>query len=201
MRANTSAGKFNIVTYCNSRTPETATCWCVCVLYGSDVNLRFVWSRLCGIWYELISWDQHILVHTPVKVKVKVIHPRTDHEGPEGGRYIALLFLQPRRQTAVDGQRHAPAALPPRKTRYALYRRLGGPQSRSERMLKNSPTPGFDPRTVQHVASCYTDWANAAHSTILYCGVLLLDTAIQYLYVKHFSLPRVKKVLYNTQTP
>ena len=29
----------------------------------------------------------------------------------------------------VGGQRHAPAALPPGKTRYPLYRRLGGPQS------------------------------------------------------------------------
>ena len=28
----------------------------------------------------------------------------------------------------VGGQRHAPAALPPGKTRYPLYRRLGGPQ-------------------------------------------------------------------------
>jgi hypothetical protein len=28
----------------------------------------------------------------------------------------------------VGGQRHAPAALPPRITRYPLYRRLGGPQ-------------------------------------------------------------------------
>ena len=28
----------------------------------------------------------------------------------------------------VGGQRHAPVALPLRKTRYALYRRLGGPQ-------------------------------------------------------------------------
>ena len=28
----------------------------------------------------------------------------------------------------VGGQRHAPATLPPGKTRYPLYRRLGGPQ-------------------------------------------------------------------------
>jgi hypothetical protein len=28
----------------------------------------------------------------------------------------------------VGGQRHAPAALPPGKTRYPLYRKLGGPQ-------------------------------------------------------------------------
>jgi len=31
----------------------------------------------------------------------------------------------------VSGQRNAPAAWTPRKTRYALYRRLGGPQGRS----------------------------------------------------------------------
>ena len=31
----------------------------------------------------------------------------------------------------VSGQHHAPAALPPGKTRYPLYRRLGGPQGRS----------------------------------------------------------------------
>ena len=55
----------------------------------------------------------------------------------------------------VGSQRHAPAALPPRKTRYPLYRRLGGPQGRMRKIL---PPPGFDPRTVQPVASRYTDW-------------------------------------------
>jgi hypothetical protein len=45
------------------------------------------------------------------------------------------------------------------KTRYPLYRRLGGPQGRSGRTLKISPLPGFEPRTVQPVASRYTDWA------------------------------------------
>jgi len=59
----------------------------------------------------------------------------------------------------VDGQRHAPTALPPGKTRYPLYRRLGGPQRRSGRVGKISPPPEFDPRTVLPVASRYTDWA------------------------------------------
>ena len=36
----------------------------------------------------------------------------------------------------VDGQRHAPAALPPGKARYALYRTLGGPQGRSGQVRK-----------------------------------------------------------------
>ena len=48
-------------------------------------------------------------------------------------------------------------ALLPGKTRYPLYRRLGGPQSRSRRVRKISSTPGFDSRTVQLVASGYTD--------------------------------------------
>ena len=62
----------------------------------------------------------------------------------------------------VGGQRHALAALPPGKTRYPLYRRLGGPQGRSGRVRKFSPPSGFDPRTVQPVASRYIDWAIAA---------------------------------------
>ena len=59
----------------------------------------------------------------------------------------------------MGDQHHAPAALPPGKTRYPLYRRLGGPQGRSGRVRKFSPQTGFDPRTVQPVASGYTDWA------------------------------------------
>ena len=43
----------------------------------------------------------------------------------------------------VGGQRHAPAALPPRKTRHPLYIRLGGPQGRSGRMWKISPHTGI----------------------------------------------------------
>ena len=63
----------------------------------------------------------------------------------------------------MGGQRHAPAALPPGKTQYPLYRRLGGPQGRSGRVRKISPPQGFDPRTVQPEASRYTDWAIPAH--------------------------------------
>jgi hypothetical protein len=37
--------------------------------------------------------------------------------------------------------------------------RLGGPQRRSGQVRKFSPPPGFDPRTVQPIASRYNDWA------------------------------------------
>jgi len=51
------------------------------------------------------------------------------------------------------------SSLPPGKSRYPLYRRLDGPQGRSGHMRKISAPPGFDPRTVQPVASRYADYA------------------------------------------
>jgi len=48
-----------------------------------------------------------------------------------------------------------PSRFTPGKNRYPLCRRLDGPQSRSGGVRKISPTPGFDSRTVQPVASCY----------------------------------------------
>jgi len=59
----------------------------------------------------------------------------------------------------VDGQRHAPTTLSTGKTRYPLRGRLGGSYGRYGRVWKISPPPGFDPRTVQPVASRYTDYA------------------------------------------
>jgi hypothetical protein len=90
-------------------------------------------------------------------------HPRTGHKGTEGEcRYSCTLSLT----SALDGvrcQHYAQAALPSAKTRYPLYRRLGGSQGSSGRVWKNSPPPGFHPRTVQLVASRYTDWAILTH--------------------------------------
>jgi len=56
-------------------------------------------------------------------------------------------------------------SLPLGKTRYPLYRRLGGPQGWSGQVWKISPPPGFDPRTAQPVASRYTDYATRPTST------------------------------------
>jgi hypothetical protein len=68
----------------------------------------------------------------------------------------------------MGGKRNAPAALPAVKTRYPSYRRLGGLMGRSGRVRKISPPPGFNPRTVQPVAFCYTDWVLSAHK--IYTG-------------------------------
>jgi hypothetical protein len=77
-----------------------------------------------------------------------------------GSRCIALLFLQTRRQMGVGGQCHAPATLHPGKTWYPLYWRPGGPQGRSGWVQKILPSLGFDPRTVQPIASRYTNYAH-----------------------------------------
>ena len=63
----------------------------------------------------------------------------------------------------VGGQRHAPASLPSGKTLYPLYRRVGGPQSRSGQVWKISSPLRFDTRIFLSVASRYTDWATPAH--------------------------------------
>jgi hypothetical protein len=69
--------------------------------------------------------------------------------------------FEPRISAGERSQTHAlalAATLPPENKRLPLNRRrLGGPQSRSAQVRKISPLPGFDPRTVQPVASCYAD--------------------------------------------
>jgi hypothetical protein len=71
------------------------------------------------------------------------VHPRTCHEGPEGEhRYSSTLSLTSV-PDGVGGQRHAPAALPPGKNRYPLYRRLRGPQGRYGQVRKISPPTGI----------------------------------------------------------
>ena len=61
--------------------------------------------------------------------------------------------------------------LPPGKTRYPFYRRLGGPQGRSGRARNLVPT-GIRFRTVQPVVSRYTDWATRP---TLGCGRWILS--------------------------
>jgi len=86
------------------------------------------------------------------------MHPRTGHKGPEGEWKYSSTVTLTSALVGVDGQRHTPAGLLPGKTQYPLYRRLGGPQGRSGRVGKIYPSPGIDPRTIQPVASRYTDY-------------------------------------------
>jgi hypothetical protein len=76
-----------------------------------------------------------------------------------------VLFLQPRLWMGVGWSTPRPGRFTPGKeTPYAFYRRLGGPHDRCGWMRKSTLPPGFDRRTIQPVASRYSDCAIPAHS-------------------------------------
>jgi len=66
--------------------------------------------------------------------------------------------------------------LPPGKTPYPFYRRLGGPQGRSGRAENLVPT-GIRSRTVQPVVSRYTDWSQISETGRKYFND---NIAVQY---------------------
>ena len=96
-----------------------------------------------------------------VKVKVTPVQAlrlctgRTAHRGNRG---IALHFHDHGTRRGDASASRPGRSIPPGKTRYPLYRRLGGPQGRSGQVRKISPPPGYDPWTFQPVATCYTDY-------------------------------------------
>jgi len=72
------------------------------------------------------------------------------------GRGIALLFHDRCTRRGEWSAAGPDRTLPPGKTRYPLYRRLGGPQGRSGR-AENLAPPGYDPRTVQPIVAIPTE--------------------------------------------
>ena len=88
---------------------------------------------------------------------VQALRLCTGHTSHSGSRGIALLFLGHGTRRGEGSASRPGRSLPPGKTRYPLYRRLGGPQGRSGQVRKISPPSGFNPRTIQPVASRYTD--------------------------------------------
>ena len=93
-------------------------------------------------------------------------------------------------------------SLPPGNTRYPLYRRLGGPQGRSGPVRKISLPPGFDPRTVQPVASRYTVYAT--RPTHLYVKLVIIVTSghcPQENWIERGYLARWKPVAWKTGCP
>jgi len=100
--------------------------------------------------------------HKKVKVKCTIVQALrfcTGHTAHGGSRGIALLFLGHGTRRGEGSASRPGRFLPQGMNRYPLYRRLGGPQCRSEQVRKISPPPGFDPGTVQSVANSYTEYA------------------------------------------
>jgi len=71
--------------------------------------------------------------------------------------YSYTLRLTSALDGGVVGQRHAPVALLPGKIPYPINRRLCGCPGPVWTGAENLDSPGFDTRTVQAVASYYTD--------------------------------------------
>ena len=72
------------------------------------------------------------------------------------GRGIALLFHDRGSRRGEWSAARPGRTLPPGKTRYPLYRRLGGPQGRSGRAENLVPT-GIRSRTAQPVVALPTE--------------------------------------------
>ena len=106
---------------------------------------------------------------------------RTAHRGSTG---IALLFLYHGTRRGAGSASRPGRSLPPGRTWYPLYRGLGGSQGRSGQVRKISSPPGFDPRSVQPVASSYIDWAIRAH-------FLSLEAAFFDISIFYHSKPYV----------
>ena len=79
--------------------------------------------------------------------------------------------------------------LPPGKTRYPFYRRLGGPQGRSGRAENLVPTWIRSP-TVQPVASRYTDWATGPTFILIRQRLMFMfwTMCVCYKLLKHYGL-------------
>ena len=101
----------------------------------------------------------------------------------------------------VGGQRHDPAALAPGKTRYPLYRRLGGHKGRSGRVRKISPHIGIrSPVRGAHSETLYRlsypgpffmqGIYNYEHATNHVCRVYSVATVLHLQFVLHVMLFR-----------
>jgi len=102
-------------------------------------NIRREWEKTITVQMVISGNGKSKQRGDKVKDDSKV-HPQpTSKAQTESIVPLFLLFLQ----------RHATAALTPEKTRYPLYRRLGGPpQDHSGRVWAISSFPGFDSRVV-----------------------------------------------------
>jgi hypothetical protein len=104
-------------------------------------------------------------------------YPVTDPKAQRWGRGIALLSFLPRNSKGVGGQHHAPSAWPPGKTRYQLYKRLGGHQGRSGRVRKISPPPGFFFLYLfVSCASLFWYWTFNGRFIVSYCMLWIFST-------------------------
>ena len=124
-------------------------------IYISKITLFRSWMSTWPRVLELLA--PFILINLPYKVKVKWSRYRPG-VAQGVGRGIALLNHDRGTRRGEWSAARPGRSLPPEKTRYPFYRRLGGPQGRSER-AENLVPIGILSRIIQPLVSRYTDWA------------------------------------------
>ena len=95
-----------------------------------------------------------------VKVNCTLVQALSFCTGPtvhRGSKGVALLFLNHTLEWHEGSASRPGRSLPPGKTRYPSCRSWLGPRAVLDRCGKFRHPPGIDPRTVQPVASRYTD--------------------------------------------
>jgi hypothetical protein len=127
---------------------------CVCSRNYPACNARapycHLWpARLDSIFHITITHKICVLICSTTLSGTFLIIRRTERDIK-----VKCTLVQALRLCTGEGLASRPGRiLPPGKTRYPLYRRMGGPQGRSEHVRKISPPLGFYPRTVQAVAT------------------------------------------------
>jgi hypothetical protein len=122
---------------------------------------RLSWTGTC-LWASVFlktviiaPWVYKVKVKCTLVQALRLCAGCMAHRGSRG---IALPF-QDLALEGGEGSALCPGrSLPPGKTRYPLYKRLGGLQGRSWQVRKILPPPAFDSWTVQPLASRYTDY-------------------------------------------
>jgi hypothetical protein len=105
------------------------------------------------------------------------------------GKGIALLFHDLDTSRGEWSAARPGRSLPPGKTWYPLYRRLGGPQGRSGQ-AENLAPPGFDSRTVQPLAQSLSRLSYPAHPLF----VCELSIHFSFTYSSLFSNPHNNRI-------
>ena len=103
-------------------------------------NSTMMHVRLLTVKHFIRIWKSYSKVKCTLLEALTLSTSRTAHRGSRG---IILLLLDHGTKRGKGLASGPSRSLPPGKSRWALYRRLGGPQGQPEQLGKNSLLPGF----------------------------------------------------------